>query len=78
MKVKIGKAIQARQSRKLPMVWAAGINLAPLVERFAEMQAKAEALELQARAIQQCRAEIRQLGQRIREAGDQALRERAE
>ncbi|EGD58006.1 hypothetical protein Y88_3336 [Novosphingobium nitrogenifigens DSM 19370] len=60
------------------VVWAAGINLAPLVERFAEMQAKAEALELQARAIQQCRAEIRQLGQRIREAGDETLRERAE
>jgi replication initiation protein RepC len=60
------------------VVWAAGINLAPLVERFAEMRAKAEALELQARAIQQCRAEIRQLGQRIREAGDEDLRERAE
>ncbi|MBS0254643.1 MAG: hypothetical protein JSS36_05395 [Proteobacteria bacterium] len=60
------------------VVWAAGINLAPLVERFAEMKAKAEALELQARAIQQCRAEIRQLGQRIREAGDETLRERAE
>jgi vacuolar-type H+-ATPase subunit H len=60
------------------VVWAAGINLAPLVERFAEMQAKAEALELQARAIQQCRAEIRQLGQRIREAGDDELRERAD
>jgi hypothetical protein len=60
------------------VVWAAGINLAPLVERFGEMQAKAEALELQARAIQQCRAEIRQLGQRIREAGDDDLREQAE
>jgi len=60
------------------VVWAAGINLAPLVERFAEMRAKAEALELQVRAIQQCRAEIRQLGQRIREAGDEDLRERAE
>ena len=42
------------------------------------MRAKAVALELQARAIQQCRAEIRQLGQRIREAGDDDLRERAE
>lgn len=60
------------------VVWAAGINLAPLVERFTEMQVKAEALELQTRAIQQCRAEIRQLGQRIREAGDDDLRERAE
>ena len=60
------------------IVWAAGINLAPLVDRFVELQAKAAALELQARAIQQCRAEIRQLGQRIREAGNEALRERAE
>ena len=60
------------------IIWAAGINLAPLVDRFAEMQAKAEALNLQARAIQQCRAEIRQLGQRIRDAGDDNLRERAE
>jgi hypothetical protein len=60
------------------IVWAAGINLAPLVERFAELQSKAAALELHARAIQQCRAEIRQLGQRIREAGDATLRERAE
>ena len=51
------------------IVWAAGINLAPLVDRFAEMQAKAGALELQARAIQQCRAEIRQLGQRMRHVG---------
>ena len=60
------------------IVWAAGINLAPLVDRFAEMQAKAEALDLQTRAIQQCRAVIRQLGQRIREANDDDLRERAE
>ncbi len=60
------------------IVWAAGINLAPLVDRFAELKAKAEALNLQGRAIQQCRAEIRQLGQRIREAGDETLRERAE
>ena len=60
------------------IVWAAGINLAPLADRFAEMQAKAAAMHVQARAIQQCRAEIRQLGQRIRDAGDDDLRERAE
>jgi hypothetical protein len=48
------------------------------VDRFSELKAKASALEIQARAIQQCRAEIRQLGQRIREAGDETLRERAE
>ena len=60
------------------IVWAAGINLAPLIERYGELRAKAEALDLQARAISQCRAEIRQLGQRIREADDDSLRERAE
>jgi replication initiation protein RepC len=60
------------------ITWASGINLAPLVDRFAELKAKAEALQIQASAIHQCRAEIRQLGLRIREAGDEALRERAE
>ena len=60
------------------IIWAAGINLAPLVDRFADLQAKAAALEFQHRAIQQCRAEIRQLGQRIRDVGDGDLRARAE
>jgi hypothetical protein len=60
------------------IAWAAGINLAPLIARFAELKAKAEALKLQARAIGQCRAEIRQLGKRIREAGSEALLARAE
>ena len=69
---------RAGDRRDGAIVWAAGINLAPLVDRFAELRAKVAALELQARAIQQCRAEIRQLGQRIRDAGDDSLRERAE
>lgn len=60
------------------ITWAAGINLAPLVDRFAELKAKAEALELKARAINQCRAEIRQLGKRIREAGDERLQARVD
>lgn len=60
------------------IIWAAGINLAPLVDRFAELKAKAGALEFKTRAIKQCRAEIRQLGQRVREAGDDDLRARAE
>jgi hypothetical protein len=42
------------------------------------LKGKAEALDLQARAISQCRAEIRQLGQRIRHACDDTLRQRAE
>ena len=60
------------------ITWAAGINLAPLIGRYAELKGKAEAIDLQARAISQCRAEIRQLGQRIRDAHDDALRQRAE
>lgn len=60
------------------IIWAAGINLAPLVTRYGELRGKAEALDLQARAISQCRAEIRQLGQRIRHACDDILRQRAE
>jgi replication initiation protein RepC len=60
------------------IIWAAGINLAPLITRYNELQGKAKALDLQARAINQCRAEIRQLGQRIRHACDETLRQRAE
>lgn len=60
------------------ITWAAGINLAPLIDRFAELRVKAEALDMQARAINQCRAEIRQLGKRIREAGDDRLKARAQ
>jgi replication initiation protein RepC len=60
------------------VIWAAGINLAPLISRYVELKGKAEALDLQARAISQCRAEIRQLGQRIRDAHDDTLRQRAE
>lgn len=60
------------------ITWAAGINLAPLIERFGELKAKAVALEMRARAINQCRAEIRQLGKRIREAGDTRLQARAD
>jgi hypothetical protein len=60
------------------ITWAAGINLAPLITRYGELRGKAEALALQARAISQCRAEIRQLGQRIRHACDDTLLQRAE
>jgi len=55
------------------IAWAAGINLAPLVNRFSELRAKAEAIELATMAILQCRAEIRQLGKRIRDIDDPAL-----
>jgi replication initiation protein RepC len=60
------------------IAWAAGINLAPLIDRFAEIQERAAALQLQACAIGRCRAEIRQIGKCIRDAGDDALVDRAE
>ena len=60
------------------ITWAAGINLAPLIDRFSELAAKAEAMALQARAMNQCRAEIRQLGKVIREADDEDLRAQAD
>ena len=47
------KGERAGNSQGGAIVWAAGINLAPLVDGFTEMQVKADALDLQARAIQQ-------------------------
>jgi len=40
--------------------------------RVSELRAKAEVIELATMAILQCRAEIRQLGKRIRDIGDPA------
>ncbi|QTD57286.1 replication initiation protein RepC [Parasphingorhabdus cellanae] len=58
--------------------WAAGINLAPLIERFEEMSAKLEARRLSHLAIDQCRSEIRYISRSIRDSGDAQLREQAD
>ncbi|HEY8604530.1 helix-turn-helix domain-containing protein [Tsuneonella suprasediminis] len=57
--------------------WAFGINLAPLIERYQELKAKAAELDMQQQAIETCRAEIRYLGRQIRESERIELRDRA-
>lgn len=48
------------------IAWAAGINLAPLIQRYGEILDKVDALRLRDHAIDQCRAEIRQINRAIR------------
>jgi replication initiation protein RepC len=60
------------------IVWAAGINLAPAIERYSELCSTAEAQQLHDRAIDQCRAEIRSVNRTIRECGDEILQARAD
>lgn len=48
--------------------WAAGVNLAPLIQRYRELMDKVEALRLRNCALDQCKAEIRQINRAIRES----------
>lgn len=59
---------RAGERRDGSIVWAAGINLAPLIERLRELQDRAEAIRLHRRTIDQCRAEIRQINRAIRDS----------
>lgn len=58
--------------------WAAGINLAPLIERYGEIKALREARDLQQQAVAECKAEIRRIRRLIREAAEPALLARAD
>jgi replication initiation protein RepC len=58
--------------------WAAGINLAPLIERYVDLKATWEARSLEQQAVAECKAEIRRLRRLIREGAVPALIERAE
>lgn len=58
--------------------WAAGINLAPLIERYADLKAAWEARSLEQQAVAECKAEIRRLRRLIREGAIPAMTERAE
>lgn len=58
--------------------WAAGINLAPLIERYANLKAAWEARELQQQAINTCKAEIRRIRRLIRDAAEPDLMARAD
>lgn len=55
--------------------WAAGINLAPLIERYVDLKAAWEARSLEQQAVAECKAEIRRLR---REGAIPAMIERAE
>lgn len=59
------------------VIWAAGINLAPLISRFQELQDRVEAIRLHNRAVDQCKAEIRQINRAIRESEQADLKARA-
>jgi hypothetical protein len=61
---------RAGDRRDGAIVWAAGINLAPLIDRYKQLKVKAAALDLKSDAIAQCRAEIREITKRIRQSGD--------
>ncbi|MBK6800254.1 MAG: hypothetical protein IPG83_01815 [Novosphingobium sp.] len=58
--------------------WAAGINLAPLIERYAQLKAAREARSLEQQAVAECKAEIRRLRRLIREGAIPAMVERAD
>ena len=58
--------------------WAAGINLAPLIERYADLKAAWEARRLEQQAIDTCKAEIRRTRRLIRDAADPTLIARAD
>ena len=58
--------------------WAAGINLAPLIERYADLKAAWEARELEQQAIDTCKAEIRRMRRLIRDSAEPELMARAD
>lgn len=58
--------------------WASGINLAPLINRYAELKAMWDARCLQQQAMAECKAEIRRLRRLIRVDGEASRLARAE
>jgi replication initiation protein RepC len=52
------------------IIWASGINLGPLIERYDELIAAAEVLALRQSSINTCKAEIRRLNLAIRSSGN--------
>ncbi|MDT0507156.1 replication initiation protein RepC [Novosphingobium sp. MMS21-SN21R] len=58
--------------------WAAGINLAPLIDRYADLRAAWEARRLEQQAIDTCKAEIRRTRRLIRNAAEPELLARAD
>lgn len=55
------------------ILWAAGINLAPLIEHYAELKTALETRRLEQQAIDSCKAEIRRTRRLIRDAAEPEL-----
>lgn len=73
-----GNGARCGERREGRIAWAAGINLAPLIRRFHELQDKVQAIQIQQRAVDQCRAEIRHINRSIRESEQEELHTRAD
>jgi len=58
--------------------WAAGINLAPLIERYVDLKAAWEARRLEQQAIDTCKVEIRRTRRLIRDSAEPELIARAD
>lgn len=60
------------------VIWANGINLAPLIESYNELVAAAEVLSLRKNTIAACRSEIRKLNRAIRASENEELKARSQ
>lgn len=69
-----GNGARYGERRDGRVVWASGINLAPLILRFHELQDQLQTIRLRDRAVDQCKAEIRQINRAIRSSEQLDLR----
>jgi len=70
----------ARGGRRIEglVQWAAGINLAPLIDRYDELNEQSKALALKNQAIALCKSEIREISKMIRQSEEAAALEQAQ
>ncbi|WP_323809489.1 replication initiation protein RepC [Sphingobium baderi] len=73
-----GNGARYGERRDGRVIWASGINLAPLILRFHELQDRLQAIRLRDRAVDQCKAEIRQINRAIRSSEQIDLRAMAD
>jgi len=70
----------ARNGRRIDglVQWAAGINLAPLIDRYDELIEQSKALALKSQAIALCKSEIREISKIIRQSEEEEALEQAQ
>lgn len=73
-----GNGARSGMRRGDVILWAAGINLGPLISRYAELKACREAQRLHQQAVMECRADIRRIRRSIRDCQRLDLSERSE